>query len=201
MARPLSETSWLMYRWRSASPWGESGVVNRVPTIPCRPSFAASSDGRRITSYAASVTVPRTRLPVTRATISATRRQASGRRALSRWAEPHHARAGEPRHGPPRTRKKYGAYPFARLSLASAQHLVEDAVGRLQATAKRIAAGRREETEPEGSPAKSPDGCPFPRPKLGGSDESPHVWAAQFSRRRSASGPSATRRPQTDFGF
>jgi hypothetical protein len=40
---------------------------------------------------------------------------------------------------------------------------------------------RREAAEPEGVVSISPDGCPFPRPKLGGSD-APHVWAAQFSR-------------------
>jgi hypothetical protein len=49
-----------------------------------------------------------------------------------------------------RKRKKDGAYPFARLSLASARYLVADAVGRLAATAKRIAARRKEEAEPEG---------------------------------------------------
>ncbi len=91
------------------------------------------------------------------------------------------------RDGPPRKRKKYGAYPFARLSLASARYLIEDAV--------------------EGCPAKSPEGdTPFPRPQTGGSD-APHVWAAQFSRpnRRLASGRvghlSAAPSPQTDFGF
>jgi hypothetical protein len=47
---------------------------------------------------------------------------------------------------------------------------------------KRIAARRREEAEPEGSPAKSLDGRPFPHPQVGGSD-APHVWTAQFSRR------------------
>jgi hypothetical protein len=36
--------------------------------------------------------------------------------------------------------------------------LIGEAVGRLRAAAKRIAAQRREEVEPEGSAAKSPDG-------------------------------------------
>jgi len=53
----------------------------------------------------------------------------------------------------PRKRKKDGAYPFAPLSFASAGCLVGEAVGRLRATARRIAARRREEAEPEGSPA------------------------------------------------
>jgi hypothetical protein len=37
----------------------------------------------------------------------------------------------------PRKRKKDGAYPFARLSLASARYLIEDAVGRLAGNRKK----------------------------------------------------------------
>ena len=85
------------------------------------------------------------------------------------------------RDGLPRTRKKDGAYPFALLSSPPAQYSIEDAVGRPAGDRKRIAARRREEAEPEGNPAKSPEGRPFPLPKLSGSD-APHVWAAQFSR-------------------
>jgi hypothetical protein len=77
-----------------------------------------------------------------------------------------------------RTRKKDDPHPFASLSLASVRCLVGEGVGRLRATAKRIAARRREEAEPEGSPAKSPDGRPFPLPQS---------WAAQM--RVHTSGP------------
>jgi hypothetical protein len=66
----------------------------------------------------------------------------------------------------------------------------------LRATAKRIAARRRGEAEPEGSPAKSPDGRPFPPPpKLGGSD-APHVWAAQVLKAQSPFCVGPTQGPQ-----
>jgi len=98
------------------------------------------------------------------------------------------------------TRKMDGAYAFAPLSLALAQYLIEAAWCDLRATAKRIAARRREEAEAEGSPATAsrrpmlstadvpaaarerrspPTDALSPTPKLGGSD-APHVWAAQF---------------------
>jgi hypothetical protein len=50
MAQRLSETSWLTYRWRSASPSGRKQRCNRVPTIPGRPSFVHRAAAGRIYS-------------------------------------------------------------------------------------------------------------------------------------------------------
>src|SRR5208282_1640297 len=90
-----------------------------------------------------------------------------------------------------RTRKKDGAYPFARLSLASTRCLIEDAAGRFAGYRKKDRGPMGEEAEPEGQSRQVPprDRRPFPRPQTSGSD-APHVWAAQFSRpnRRLASG-------------
>ena len=49
-----------------------------------------------------------------------------------------------------RIRKKYGAHPFARLSLASTRCLIEGAARQLRAAAKRIAAGGRKKPNPRG---------------------------------------------------
>lgn len=70
---------------------------------------------------------------------------------------------------------------------------MEQAVGDCEVTAKKDRGWEEEDPEPEGSPAKSTDGRPFPRPKLGGSD-APHVWAAQSPRYDVALGKCSLRR-------
>ena len=59
----------------------------------------------------------------------------------------------EPRRGRPkveRIRKKYGAHPFARLSLASTRCLIEGAAGRFAGCRKKDRGRWKEEAEPEG---------------------------------------------------
>jgi hypothetical protein len=78
-----------------------------------------------------------------------------------------------------RIRKKGGAHPFARLSLASTRCLIEGAAGRFAGCRKKDRGRWKEEAEPEGQTA-SPvctRGSPFPHPQTSGSD-APHVWAA-----------------------
>jgi hypothetical protein len=75
-----------------------------------------------------------------------------------------------PRPKVERIRKKDGAHPFARWSLASTRCLIEDAAGRFAGCRKKDRGRWKEEAEPERR-------TPFPHPQTGGSD-APHVWAA-----------------------
>ena len=67
-----------------------------------------------------------------------------------------------------RIRKKYGAHPFARLSLASTRCLIEGAAGRFAGCRKRDRGRWKEEAEPEGQTAlpSARGAAPFPIPKL-----------------------------------
>jgi len=55
-----------------------------------------------------------------------------------------------------RKRKKDGAYPFARLSLASARYLVADAVGRLAGNRKKDRGPAEGRSRTRGTDALSP---------------------------------------------
>ena len=77
----------------------------------------------------------------------------------------------EPRRRRPkveRIRKKYGAHPFARLSLASTRCLIEGAAGRFAGCRKKDRGRWKEEAEPEGQTAlpSARGAAPFPIPKL-----------------------------------
>ena len=63
----------------------------------------------------------------------------------------------------PSQRKKDGAYPFARLSLPSAQYLIEDAVGRLRAAAKESQPGRKKPNPRGVQPRRRAVKCCRPR--------------------------------------
>ena len=67
-----------------------------------------------------------------------------------------------------RIRKKYGAHPFARLSLASTRCLIEGAAGRFAGCRKKDRGRWKEEAEPEGQTAlpSARGAAPFPIPKL-----------------------------------
>ena len=81
-----------------------------------------------------------------------------------------------------RIRKKDGAHPFARLSLASTRCLIEGAAGRFAGCRKKDRGRWKEEAEPEGRQHLVSEGqTPFPHPQAGGSD-GPHVWAASSKR-------------------
>jgi hypothetical protein len=76
----------------------------------------------------------------------------------------------EPRRRRPkveRIRKKYGAHPFARLSLASTRCLIEGAAGRFAGCRKKDRGRWKEGTEPEGQTAlpSARGAAPFPIPK------------------------------------
>jgi hypothetical protein len=86
------------------------------------------------------------------------------------------ARRPEIPGGGPR-RKKDGAYPFASLPHASAGCFVWRGRRAIAGTAKGSRPGGGKKPNPRGSPAKSPDGRPFPPPPS---------WAAQTHR---TSGP------------
>jgi hypothetical protein len=82
-----------------------------------------------------------------------------------------------------RIRKKGGAHPFARLSLASTRCLIEGAAGRFAGCRKKDRGRWKEEAEPEGRQRllSARGAAPFPHPQTGGSD-APHVWAASSKR-------------------
>jgi hypothetical protein len=104
----------------------------------------------------------------------------SGREEFSRISsgQAHSAPARDPRRLA-RDERRMALTLSRPLPHASAGCLVWRGRRAIAGNCKRIAARRREEAEPEGSPAKVPRRTPLsPSPKLGGSD-APHVWAAQ----------------------